>query len=247
MTSKTNPLFLKKETEAQRGEGSAPHCPVNWINSGPPLTRDPSRSSRAGQQEIASHRTGGHRTLEADLQMVAHLGAHRTLSARPSAVPLASCLLPVPIGATCSPWAPAWWSWVLAHSPGPAVQPSALGTAAPFSRKVTKSCCSLRGGGAAAGGWDQAASLSRLVLRLQAPGGRMPKSRLHYPGTWGLLDLDLPGPDPYLERSGSAAPHSPWTGDQVEGSGGHSAGARGDAPRCKPPFRALQGHSPQQG
>lgn len=30
MTSKANPLFPKKETEAQRGEGLAPHCPVDW-------------------------------------------------------------------------------------------------------------------------------------------------------------------------------------------------------------------------
>lgn len=29
MTSKANPLFLKKEAEARGGEGLAPHCPVN--------------------------------------------------------------------------------------------------------------------------------------------------------------------------------------------------------------------------
>lgn len=68
--------------------------------------------------------------------------------------------------------------------------------------------------------------------------------------TLGLRDsstLTFLGQTLSLERSGSEAPHSPWTGDQVEGSGGHSAGALGDTPRCKPPFRALQGHSPQKG
>lgn len=125
--------------------------------------------------------------------------------------------------------------------PRPAGQPSALGTAAPFSRKVTKSCCSLRGGGTAAGSLGQSGFIQPppSFLDYKLLGAGCPRAvfitlGLRDPSTLTFLDQTLS-----LERSGSEAPHSPWTGDQVEG-------AFGDTPRCKPPFRALQGHSPQK-
>lgn len=82
-----------------------------------------------------------------------------------SAVPLSSCLLPVPTGAAVHHQRQLGGAGVLARSgTSPAVQPSALDAAAPFSRKVTESHAAGSGKkGTAAGSMGQSGFTQLLV------------------------------------------------------------------------------------
>lgn len=71
----------------------------------------------------------------------------------------------VELGSGSLTW-PQLWAWQ-AHSPRKS--PSHAATSGEKGKQL--------------GAWDKAASFSLLVLRLQTPGGRRPKSHLYYPGT----------------------------------------------------------------
>lgn len=117
------------------------------------------------------------------MQMDAHLGAHRTLSAWASDVSLASCLSPS--GPPVHHQHQLGGAGALPPSTSLAVQYSALHMAAPSPRKAPEATAQPQGRRAQQlGAWDRAASFSLLVelvflylllSRLHAPWVRKPK------------------------------------------------------------------------